>query len=170
MHASTDLNQNKQRRHEPLEYYIERFYQNYKRAMGEDRARTRNLHVINTFVRTLYTKDIRKRVSNTPSTDLQSAFNAAIKIQRKLKRYEGYEYISDDDNDDKVVNIIDLNKDGMTKTVIPGTTGAAGIGPCYKCGEYRHLSRNCPTRDNSKVPPRTPTYVKSKNGQYRYNY
>ena len=30
IHASTDLNQNKQRRHEPLEDFIERFYQNYK--------------------------------------------------------------------------------------------------------------------------------------------
>ena len=144
VHASTDLNQNKQRRHEPLEDYIERFYQNYKRAMGEDPARTRNLHVINTFIRNLYHKDIRKRVSNTPPTDLQSAFNAAIKIQRKLKRFEGFEYISDDDDDDRVVNIIDLNKDGMTTTVIPGTTGAAGIGSCYKCFEYGHLEQALP--------------------------
>ena len=30
VHASTDLNLNKQKRHEPLEDYIERFYQNYK--------------------------------------------------------------------------------------------------------------------------------------------
>ena len=30
VHASTDLNQNKQKRHEPLEDFIERFYQNYK--------------------------------------------------------------------------------------------------------------------------------------------
>ena len=30
VHASTDLNQNKQKRHEPLEDFIEWFYQNYK--------------------------------------------------------------------------------------------------------------------------------------------
>ena len=30
VHAFTDLNQNKQKRHEPLEDFIERFYQNYK--------------------------------------------------------------------------------------------------------------------------------------------
>ena len=30
VHASTDLNQNKQKHHEPLEDFIERFYQNYK--------------------------------------------------------------------------------------------------------------------------------------------
>ena len=82
VHASTDLTQNKQKRHEPLEDFIERFYQNYKRATDEDPARTRNLHVINTFVRNLYNRDIRERVSNTPPTDLQSAFNSAIKIQR----------------------------------------------------------------------------------------
>ena len=58
VHASTDLNQNKQKRHEPLEDSIERFYQNYKRATGEDPARTRNPHVINTFVRNLYNRDI----------------------------------------------------------------------------------------------------------------
>ena len=98
---------------------------------------------------------------------MQTAFNSAIKIQRKLKRFEGYEYVSDDDDDDKVVNIIDLNKDGMTtKAVILGTTGAAGIGPCFKCGEYGHLSRNCSTRDNLRVSPRNPTYVKTTTGQY----
>ena len=30
VHASTDLNQNKEKRHEPLEDFIEQFYQNYK--------------------------------------------------------------------------------------------------------------------------------------------
>ena len=58
VHASTDLNQNKQKRHEPLEDFIEQFYQNYKQATGEDPARTRNPHVINTFVRNLYNRDI----------------------------------------------------------------------------------------------------------------
>ena len=41
VHASTDLNLNKQKRHEPLEDYIERFYQSYKRATnGEDPGQT----------------------------------------------------------------------------------------------------------------------------------
>ena len=60
VHASMDLNQNCQKRHEPLEDFIERFYQNYKHATGEDPARTRNPHIINTFVRNLYNRDIRK--------------------------------------------------------------------------------------------------------------
>ena len=78
--ASTDLNQNKQKCHEPLEDFIECFYQNYKRATGEDPVRTRNPHIINTFVRNLYNRDIRKHVSGTQLVDLQAAFNSAIKI------------------------------------------------------------------------------------------
>ena len=85
VHALTDLNQNHQKCHEPLEDFIERFYQNYKRATGEDPARARNPHIINTFVRNLYNRDIRKRISGTQLADLQLAFNSAIKIQRKLK-------------------------------------------------------------------------------------
>ena len=115
--------------------------------MGEDPARTRNPHVINTSVRNLYNRDIRKHVSGNQLVDLQAAFNSAIKIQRKLKRFEGYEYISDEEEDDKVVNVLDLNKDGTVKSIIPGLTGAAGIGLCFKCGGYGHLSKDCPSRD-----------------------
>ena len=165
VHVSTDLNQNKQKWHEPLEDFIERFYQNYKQATGEDPARTRNPHVINTFVRNLYNRDIRKRVSGTQLVDLQAAFNSAIKIQRKLKRFKGYEYVSEEDNDDKVVKVLDLNKDGTAKGIIPGLTGAAGIGPCFKCGGYGHLSKDCPSRDRLKDRPNT-SYVKTTSGQY----
>ena len=165
VHASTDLNQNKQKRHEPLEDFIERFYQNYKRATGEDPARTRNPHVINTFVRNLYNRDICKRVSGNQLVDLQAAFNSAIKIQRKLKRFEGYEYISEEEDDDKVVNVLDLNKDGTAKSIIPGLTGAAGIGPCFKCSGYGHLSNDCPSRDRVKERGNT-SYIKTTSGQY----
>ena len=59
VHAYTDLNLNRQKRHEPLEDYIERFYQSYKRATNwEDPGQTRNPHIINTFVRNLYNRDI----------------------------------------------------------------------------------------------------------------
>ena len=166
IHASTDLNQNKQKCHEPLEDFIERFYQNYKRATGEDHAHTRNPHIINTFVRNLYNRDIRKRVSGTLPVDLQAVFNSAIKIQRKLKQFKGYEYVSDDDDDDKVVNVLDLNKDGMGKSEVPGLTGAAGIGPCFRCGGYGHLSKDCPTRHKYKVKPNSMPYLKTTTGQY----
>ena len=166
VHASTDLNQNKQKCQESLEDFIERFYQNYKRVTGEDPARTRNPHIINTFVQNLYNRDIRKRVSGTPMVDLQSAFNSAIKIQRKLKHFEGYEYVSDEDDDDKRINVLDLNKDGMDKKVIPGMTGAAGIGPCFRCGGYGHFSKDCPMRTQTQDRPDTPQYGKLNNNQY----
>ena len=90
------------------------------------------------------------------------AFNSAIKIQRKLKRFEGYEYVSEEEDDD---NVLDLNKDGTAKSVIPGLTGVAGIGPCFKCGGYGHLSQDCPSRDRSKDGTNT-SYVKMTSGQY----
>ena len=74
--------------------------------------------------------------------------------------------MSDDDDDDKVVNILDLNKDGTSKNDIPGITGAAGIGLCFCCGGYGHLSRDCPTRDRSKDRWNPSSYVKMTNGQY----
>ena len=165
VHASTDLNQNKQKRHEPLEDFIERFYQNYKQATGEDPARTRNPHVINTFVRNLYNRDNWKHVSGNQLVDLQAAFNSAIKIKRKLKRFEGYENISEEEDDDKVVNVLDLNKDGTVKSIIPGLNGAVGIGPCFKCNGYGHLSKDCPSRDRVKERGNT-LYIKTTSGQY----
>ena len=111
--------------------------------MGEDLVRTRNPPIINTFVRNLYNRDIHKHVSGTQPVDLQAAFNSAIKIQRKRKQFEGYEYVSDEEDDDKVVNILDLHKDGTPKNIVPGISGVAGIGPCFKCGGYGHLSKDC---------------------------
>ena len=106
-------------------------------------------------------------MSGIQLVDLQSAFNSAIKIQRKLKRFEGYEYVSDEDDNTKVVNILDLNKDGTTKNGIPvpGLSGMAGIGPCFICGGYGHLSRGCPDRDKRNGKPELP-YVKTMTGQY----
>ena len=82
-----------------------------------------------------------------------------------MKRFEGYEYISEEEDDDKVVNVLDLNKDGTVKSVIPGLTGAVGIGPCFKCGGYGHLSKDCPSRDRVKERGNT-SYVKTTSGQY----
>ena len=73
--------------------------------------------------------------------------------------------MSDEDDDDKVVNVLDLNKDGTVKSVIPGLTGAAGIGPCFKCGGYGHLSKDCPSRDKVRERGNT-SYIKTTSGQY----
>ena len=48
---------------------------------GKSLQELENPHVINTFVRNLYNRDIRKRVSGNQLVDLQAAFNSAIKIQ-----------------------------------------------------------------------------------------
>ena len=82
-----------------------------------------------------------------------------------MKRFEGYEYISDEEDDDKVVNVLDLNKDCTVKSVIPGLTGAMGIGPYFKCGGYGHLSKDCPSRDRVKERGNT-SYIKTTSGQY----
>ena len=73
--------------------------------------------------------------------------------------------MSDEEDDDKIVNVLDLNKDGTTKSIIPGLTGAAGIGPCFKRGGYGHLSRDCPSRDKIKERGNT-SFIKTTSGQY----
>ena len=95
----------------------------------------------------LYNRDIRKRVSSTQLVDLQSAFSTAVKIQQKLKRFKGYEYVSDDDDDgDKVVNIIDTTTLDVQTKHTPRPSGVAPIGPCYHCGGYGHLGQDCPNK------------------------
>ena len=74
--------------------------------------------------------------------------------------------MSDDDDDDKVVNVLDLNKDGMGKNEVPSLTGAAGIGLCFTCGGYGHLSKDCPTRHKYKDKPNSTPYLKMTMGQY----
>ena len=82
-----------------------------------------------------------------------------------MKKFEGYEYISDEEDDDKIVNVLDLNKDGTVKSIIPGLTGAVGIGPCLKCSGYGHSSKDCPSRDRVKERGNT-SYIKTTSGQY----
>ena len=74
--------------------------------------------------------------------------------------------MSDDDDDEKVVNVLDLNKDGTGKSEVPGLTGATGIGPCFRCGGYGHLSKDCPTRQQYKDRQNSMPYVKMTTGQY----
>ena len=73
--------------------------------------------------------------------------------------------MSDEEDDDKVVNVLDLNKDGTAKSIIPGLTGATGIGPCFKCSGYGHLSRDCPSRDKMKERGNT-SFIKTTSVQY----
>ena len=73
--------------------------------------------------------------------------------------------MSDEEDDDKIVNVLDLNKDGTAKSIIPGLTGATGIGPCFKCGGYGHLSKDCPLRDKMRERGNT-FFIKTTSGQY----
>ena len=113
----------------------------------------------------MYNRDIRKRVSGTQLVDLQSAFSTAVKIQQKLKHFEGYEYVSDDDDDgEKVVNLIDTTIPDVQTKHTPGPSGVAAIGPCYCCGGYGHLGRDCPNKYKD-CKDTTGTYIKAMNGQ-----
>ena len=39
--------------------------------------------------------------------------------------------MSEEEDNDKVVNVLDLHKDGTPKNIVPGIMGVAGIGPCF---------------------------------------
>ena len=54
----------------------------------------------------------------------------------------------------------------MGKSEVPGLTGAAGIGPCFRCGGYGHFSKDCPTRHKHKDKPNPMPYLKTTTGQY----
>ena len=119
------------------------------------------------FVRNLYNRDIRKRVSGTQLVDLQSTFSMAVKIQWKLKQFEGYEYVSNDDDDgrDKMVNLLNTGNPKAQTKHTPGPTGVALVGPCYVCGGYGHLGRDCLNKTRNWKNP-TGMYIKVTNGQY----
>ena len=83
-----------------------------------------------------------------------------------MKHFKGYEYVSDEDDDEKRINVLDLNKDGTDKKIIPGMTGVAGIGPCFRCGGYGHFSKDCPTRTQTRDRSDMPQHGKLTNNQY----
>ena len=45
-------------------------------------------------------------------------------------------------------------------------TGAAGMGPYFRCGGYGHFSKDCPTRTQGRDRSSTPQYGKMNNNQY----
>ena len=120
VHASAHINENKQNRLESQEHYFEHFYRSYCRATGTNPAKQCNPHVINTFVRNLYNKDIHRKLANSRIADLQMAFNTALKVQKKVKWIEGYdlhpEFLNDDQNDTKVVNQVSLDTSCSSET------------------------------------------------------
>ncbi|MCG8621629.1 MAG: zinc finger domain-containing protein [Proteobacteria bacterium] len=84
-----------------------------------------------------------------------------------MKRFEGFEYCSSDEEYDyqKRVNALDLNQDGTEQKLVPRVPGTFH-GTCWRCGEEGHFSKNCPTRTQGKDKLDTLRQGKQSNNQY----
>ena len=169
-HASAMLCR-KQKKDEPLVDYILRFAEHSYKTNGVDAVEEENKAIITFFIKNLFNRDIRRRVAGAKNIrTLADAFKSAQHNLLKLKRYEGLNYDSNDENDmaegAEIVNVVQnrVSKDiesanqivDLPVSELPGTTGKDGYphdqgviqdypfwGTCSNCGKFGHKFSQC---------------------------
>ena len=169
-HASAMLCR-KQKKDEPLVDYILRFAEHSYKTNGVDAVEEENKAIITFFIKNLFNRDIRRRVAEAKNIrTLADAFKSAQHNLLKLKRYEGLNYDSNDEDDMvegvETVNIVQNRVSKDTESVnqivdlpvseLPGTTendkylqdpgvnqDYLFLGTCLNCGKFGHKFSQC---------------------------
>ena len=88
----------KEKKDESLVDYIPRFAEHSYKTNGVDAAEEENKAIITFFIENLFNKDIRRRVASAKNIrTLADAFKSAQHNLLKLKRYEGINYDSNEE-------------------------------------------------------------------------
>ena len=169
-HASAMLCR-KQKKDEPLVDYILRFAEHGYKTNGVDAVEEENKAIIMFFMKNLFNRDIRRRVPRAKNIrTLADAFKSTQHNLLKLKRYEGLNYDSNDEDDMteevETVNVVQnrVFKDtesanqivDLPVSELPGTTEKDGYshdqgviqdypfwGTCSNCGKFGHKFSQC---------------------------
>ena len=169
-HASAMLCR-KQKKDEPLVDYILRFTEHSYKTNGVDAVEEENKAIIMFFIKNLFNRDIRRRVAGAKNIrTLANAFKSAQHNLLKLKRYEGLNYNSNDEDDmteeAEMVNVVQnrVFKDtesanqivDLPVSELPGTTEKDGYshdqgviqdypfwGTCSNCAKFGHKFSQC---------------------------
>ena len=169
-HASAMLCR-KQKKDEPLVDYILRFTEHSYKTNGVDAVEEENKAIITFFIKNLFNRDIRRRVAGAKNIrTLADAFKSAQHNLLKLKRYEGLNYNSNDEDDmteeAEMVNVVQSRVFKDTESAnqivdlpvseLPGTTEKDGYshdqgviqdypfwGTCSNCGKFGHKFSQC---------------------------
>ena len=161
----------KQLKNEPLVDYILRFAEHSYKTNGVDAVEEENKAIITFFIKNLFNRDIRRRVAGVKNIrTLADAFKSAQHNLLKLKRYEGLNYDSNDEDDmaeeaetvNMVQNRVFKDTESANQIVdlpvseLPGTTEKdeyshdQGViqdypfwGTCSNCGKFGHKFSQC---------------------------
>ena len=161
----------KEKKDEPLVDYILRFAEHSYKTNGVDAVEEENKAIIMFFIKNLFNRDIRRRVAGAKNIrTLADAFKSTQHNLLKLKRYEGLNYDSNDEDnmteEAEMVNVVQnrVFKDtesanqivDLPVSELPGTTEKDGYshdqgviqdypfwGTCSNCGKFGHKFSQC---------------------------
>ena len=161
----------KQKKDEPLVDYILRFAEHSYKTNGVDAVEEENKAIIMFFIKNLFNRDIRRRVAGAKNIrTLADAFKSAQHNLLKLKRYEGLNYDSNNEDDMvegvETVNVVQNRVPKDTESAnqivdlpvskLPGTTENnrylqdQGVtqdysfwGTCSNCEKFGHKFSQC---------------------------